>query len=300
MLRDTSYALVRRLEFIEKALHEHLAQQGLANIVVADIGCGTGELLTIPLSLNLGKDAIVYAYEPESVTFQRLRSRIDELHIQNLRPVQNKESLQNLTYDAIVVSEVVEHVENPTDFLIELRRLLKPLGILVITTPNGYGIFELETMVFNTLELIGVVPILRKIKRSVIRRHNNSIPVSITDTLAISPHINFFTLGDLYQIMKESGFSITKIEGKHLAAGPFSDRIIDKSEKLVKLNAYLGGKLPLRGVAGWMVIAKKSEDQSGRIEYAYREKRVNFFRKIYSRYKRWLNLHVARKATSKE
>jgi 2-polyprenyl-3-methyl-5-hydroxy-6-metoxy-1,4-benzoquinol methylase len=293
MLKDTSYALVRRLFFVENAIREHLGERGNSPVVVADIGCGTGELLTIPLSENLGNSVVIYAYEPESGTFQSLKNRIDELGIQNILPIHDKESLQILTYDVIIVSEVIEHVEDPIDFLDELKQLLKAHGIMIITTPNGFGIFEIETMLFNTLDLIGIIPVLRKIKRKVFRTRNNSIPLSNADSLAISPHINFFTLSDLYQIILGAGLSLKKIEGKHLTAGPFSDRIIDKSEKLIKLNAYLGEILPLELTAGWMLITEKAKCRLARIKYYELKKRANLFRKIYSRYKRWLNIHLA-------
>jgi len=38
--------------------------------------------------------------------------------------------------DAVVASEVYEHLEHREDFIEELRRILKPAGRLVLTTPN--------------------------------------------------------------------------------------------------------------------------------------------------------------------
>ena len=69
MLRDTSYALVRRLDFIEGALREYSNQRGISKINIADIGCGTGELLTLPLAVRLGSTASIYAYEPEAESY---------------------------------------------------------------------------------------------------------------------------------------------------------------------------------------------------------------------------------------
>jgi len=39
-------------------------------------------------------------------------------------------------FDAIVASEIIEHMENPRHFLREVRKLLKPGGTLVVSTPN--------------------------------------------------------------------------------------------------------------------------------------------------------------------
>ena len=40
------------------------------------------------------------------------------------------------TFDFIVSSEVIEHVPNPRSAIAELNRLLKPGGVLVLSTPN--------------------------------------------------------------------------------------------------------------------------------------------------------------------
>lgn len=40
------------------------------------------------------------------------------------------------SFDLVVTSETIEHVENPRAFLRELRRVLRPHGRLVLTTPN--------------------------------------------------------------------------------------------------------------------------------------------------------------------
>src|SRR3712207_1432630 len=40
------------------------------------------------------------------------------------------------SFDVVVCSEVIEHVFSPDDLLAELRRVLRPSGYAVITTPN--------------------------------------------------------------------------------------------------------------------------------------------------------------------
>lgn len=41
-------------------------------------------------------------------------------------------------FDTIVAGEVIEHLENPTLFLIGCRKILKSTGTLLVTTPNPY------------------------------------------------------------------------------------------------------------------------------------------------------------------
>lgn len=46
------------------------------------------------------------------------------------------------TYDAVCIVEVIEHLENPRHTFRELKRLLKPGGIVVVSTPNASGLYS--------------------------------------------------------------------------------------------------------------------------------------------------------------
>ena len=290
MIKDTSYALIRRLQFVEDVLHRYAEKAHLSRVMVADIGCGTGELLTIPLAETMGSRMILYAYEPEDQSFSYLRQTVQDLAIENIFPIQDQNALQTQKYDAIIVSEVIEHVQHPVDFLIDFKDLLKPFGIMIITTPNGYGIFELETMLFNSLELIGVIPFLRRMKG---KMSPSKGAAARADTLALSPHINFFSLAELHTILKDAGLSLQRMEGRNFAAGPFSDRIIDKSKFLIEWNAHLGKILPLKLATDWMLVVEKLEAQPGGLDAQSSEVKLSLLQKTYTRYKRWLNLHLA-------
>ena len=39
-------------------------------------------------------------------------------------------------FDLVVAFEIIEHLENPEAFLAELRRVLDPSGVLILSTPN--------------------------------------------------------------------------------------------------------------------------------------------------------------------
>jgi 2-polyprenyl-3-methyl-5-hydroxy-6-metoxy-1,4-benzoquinol methylase len=300
MIKDTSYALVRRLDFIESALREYAKKRDISEIVIADIGCGTGELLTIPLARKLGPSATIYAYEPEAVSYSYLRQTIEDLGLNNVQPVQDVDMLEIQKYDAIIVSEVIEHVQNPVDFLKDFKKRLKAFGIMLITTPNGYGIFEIETLLFNSLDLIGVIPFLRTLKRKFNRSRGIATKPAHADTLAVSPHINFFSLAELYKILQDAGLSLQRIEGRNFAAGPFSDRIIDKSSYLIEGNSYLGKILPLKLATDWMVVAENLETQPRGQESQYSEVKLNSLQRIYTRYKRWLNLSLTHRQENRE
>ena len=48
-------------------------------------------------------------------------------------------TLGDRTFDTIVAAELIEHVEQPYDFLRGLKQHLAPRGLLLLTTPNPLG-----------------------------------------------------------------------------------------------------------------------------------------------------------------
>jgi 2-polyprenyl-6-hydroxyphenyl methylase/3-demethylubiquinone-9 3-methyltransferase len=44
-------------------------------------------------------------------------------------------------FDAVLITEIIEHVAHPDEFLLNTARLVKPGGYIVMTTPNG-GYFQ--------------------------------------------------------------------------------------------------------------------------------------------------------------
>lgn len=99
---------------------------------VLDCGCGLGYFL---LKLQ-GSGAHLHGIDvsPESVAFVRE-------HITPNARVGNAEKIPypDNTFDKVLFCEVIEHVEDDAKVLREIRRVLKPGGRVVITTPSLKG-----------------------------------------------------------------------------------------------------------------------------------------------------------------
>ena len=100
---------------------------------VLNVGCGSGILEEMALERNLA----IYSVDPITRSIERLRS---ELKMGDRAKVGYIQSLPfaDAEFDAVVISEVLEHL--PSDVLVsglkEIRRVLKPKGLILGTVPN--------------------------------------------------------------------------------------------------------------------------------------------------------------------
>lgn len=109
-------------------------RQVLAGLTVLDIGCGGG-LLSEPMT-RLG--AKVTGVDADAAGIAAAIAHAGEMGLQIDYRAGAAEDLaaEGLRFDAVVASEVVEHVADKPAFVTALASLLKPGGVLVLTTIN--------------------------------------------------------------------------------------------------------------------------------------------------------------------
>lgn len=113
---------------------------------ILDVGCGVGQLAKLLSQSGFktidGTDWLQPNALGENLNYFR------EFKQQNL----NEDGLKSYaseSYDTIVCSDVIEHLENPAFIFRELGRVLKPNGTLFVTLPNAFSIFERFRWLFN-------------------------------------------------------------------------------------------------------------------------------------------------------
>lgn len=95
-----------------------------------DVGCGSGEFLAG--MAQLGWEAIGTDFDEQAVVAAK-RHRTIQVVCGGLAEQQFPDDC----FDAITLSNVIEHVPDPHDTFREFARILKPSGRLVIVTPNA-------------------------------------------------------------------------------------------------------------------------------------------------------------------
>jgi len=95
-----------------------------------EIGCGDGDFLVTAQAAGWYVTGVDYSATACEKARQRLKN--GEVFCGELQSV----SLEAEQFDLCVISDVIEHVRSPMDFLREIHRLLKPGGALFIATPS--------------------------------------------------------------------------------------------------------------------------------------------------------------------
>ena len=118
-----------------------------------DIGAGSGDLLGLLHQTwpNMQANACDYHIE---------RFALKDVPVTQLDLNTHPLPYPDASFDLVTCSEVLEHVENYRAVLREIRRVLKPGGLMVITTPNVLNMkSRLRYLVCGFANLFGPLPV---------------------------------------------------------------------------------------------------------------------------------------------
>lgn len=119
-----------RLTYIKEKIIEHFGNFP-EHLKLLDIGCGGG-LVSIPLA-KLGASVTGIDASQKNIDAAKNQALIENLDVTFM--CDTAENHKNL-YDVILCLEIIEHVQNPEEFIISVSKLLKPGGMLIISTIN--------------------------------------------------------------------------------------------------------------------------------------------------------------------
>jgi 2-polyprenyl-6-hydroxyphenyl methylase/3-demethylubiquinone-9 3-methyltransferase len=160
---------------------------------VLDVGCGEGAFSAAMAEAGARPIAVDVADEP----LRRLRARFGRLDDVRRATAGEPLPLADGEVDAVWAGEVIEHVVDVGAFCAELRRVLKPAGPLILTTPDHPR---------------------RLLARFALR------PAAFDERFdPYADHLRFFTVRTLRRVLSDAGFetvAMTRARG-HLLACAF-------------------------------------------------------------------------------
>lgn len=142
-----------KLMMIDQLIRPHLK----AGARLLEIGCGAGNLLlqasiagSYPVALDLSMQALTF-----------VRSRLQEAIAGAEAPagftctqaIGESLPFEDDSFDCILLSEVIEHLEAPQNSIREAARVLRPGGRLLITTPNYRSFWPLMEWAVDRLNM---------------------------------------------------------------------------------------------------------------------------------------------------
>ena len=162
---------------------------------ILDIGCGKGDDLRKVSFINGEKR--VYGID---ISFESLK-----IASRKIEPARNFKILQARaetlpfkedSFDIVISSEVIEHLNEPEKLIREIRRLLKRRGVFIVTTPSR----------FTYTRLIG------KMIPSPFKKTLRKFVYHISPGKDENPHIREYSRRELKKMFQDNEFIVERIE----------------------------------------------------------------------------------------
>ncbi|HET58563.1 MAG TPA: SAM-dependent methyltransferase [Deltaproteobacteria bacterium] len=126
-----------------------------------DIGSGSGELVRLVEEHYDNVRPVCCDYTNELMQLPDRQVDIIDLNAVAVLPY------DDARFDAVTATEVIEHLEDFRKLLREMRRVLRPGGLLVLSTPNILNLnSRLRNLWFGFAELMGPLPVNARKKES--------------------------------------------------------------------------------------------------------------------------------------
>ena len=239
------YTDQKRLHFISSMLKQSITE----GAEVLDIGCGNG-IITRSLG-HAGFNVLGVDVSDKAIEKARLLNKLSNVRFE----VRSAEQLvaDGQQYEAIICSEVLEHLHQPDNLLKVLRKILKENGILIVTVPNGKGGREL--LVTKPVQAIMkhfpyCWKMLNNLKRML--GYKGTTVQSDADDLS---HVQFFTIESLSALASSGGFRIAHWGKSNFVEDVFPFSLLTKRvRKLQQLDCRVAELLPLRLTGGFLTV----------------------------------------------
>jgi len=191
------------------------ATKNISSPKVLDVGCFVGtELFMLPkvkggeyVGVDVSTDAISYA--------KKLAQKRGEKQIKFMAVDANgKLPFKNNYFDVIYALELVEHLHDPSIFFEEAKRILKPNGRIILSTPNG------ETLMNKIASLVpqSLSQNMAGARELDFSRHGNSFKVASSDW-DNEAHISLHGYSKWKTIFAKNKLTIDAFEGSSFFGG---------------------------------------------------------------------------------
>jgi SAM-dependent methyltransferase len=238
---------LKKLEYLFSVLIR--MRQVSPRMKVLDVGCGNGSIALAVASL--GYDVLGVDINESSVQYARNVNRYPNARFEVVPG-----SCFNLSqsFDLIICSEVLEHLDTPGPLVATMSRHLKESGQLLITVPNGYGPREVlgrtETLLRERLGLGRLIDHVRGGVKMMDAAAKCAVHTSNPD----QDHVQKFTIRQLKALIEKAGMRIVETVNSIFV---FSIIFRTKSGIVDVFDGRLADCLPRSMASGWYLLCRK-------------------------------------------
>lgn len=118
---------------LEHMAHYRFATKYVKGKTVLDTGCGAGYGSAFLKKVG-AKKVVGVDIDPPTIEYTKNHYRLSGLEFQVMDCTHLK--FRDEVFDIVVSFEVLEHIKNYSQYLAEIKRVLKPGGLLILSTPN--------------------------------------------------------------------------------------------------------------------------------------------------------------------
>ena len=182
---NTDYIIDDRIEIVT----EYIEKNQFDDVNILEFGCGSGSFLSkLNNAINfkkVGKKVNLTGIDIDSHSISKNVDSEVKLICTTAEDFIKKDTNLN-SYDVIVFFELLEHLVDPFQFIVNVYKLLKKDGMVLFTVPNSNGIEDIASG-YNSFRLLA---------------HSIFPPM----------HLNAFSNQNIIHFGLRSGFKINKIE----------------------------------------------------------------------------------------
>ena len=176
-----------RIKYIKNKLFEKkqlikFSKKSLSNFNILDLGCGGG-LVCEPLA-RLGANITGIDFVKKNIIAAKKHAKKSNTNIEYLHQDINNLKLKK-KYDAVLILEVLEHIKDWKKIIINVKKLLKPGGKMIISTINR-NFFSKLFAIFIAENILNWIPkkthtYSKLIKPDELRPFLNKNKINVTD-----------------------------------------------------------------------------------------------------------------------
>lgn len=149
---------------------------------ILEIGCNVGNFRQ-----HISKPCEYWGVEPFEKAAEIAKTKLDKVLVGSYNEIENQ--IPDNYFDLVVANDVIEHMEQPWDFLQAIKKKMTANASIALSIPNVRYFWNLKELLYNKDW-----------------KYKDAGILDIT-------HLRFFTKKSIVRLLSENGFEIKKMEG---------------------------------------------------------------------------------------